>query len=473
MAELHDRFRSFDRIAAPDLWAEVEERAAAAAPEPLSRLGVPPITGAWTDQGRVRTLRLVVLLALLVLTVLVLAFAFGRRQPVPTTPLVFMSLAGSEPALYTVDIDTGQIGTVMSWTGSRLHVSPNGRYALFDAVVGPSTGLEGPGPGLVLARTDGSDARVVDDPGYELGRVWESIWAPDSHAVAWLRWTADRTASVMVLEVDGGETRRIDIGPGVDPHLVWSPDNVHVAYVDWAECEGTTSPHLYVVDTMAADFIEVGINADLNSLPEWSHDGRRLAAHVANPTVATTPRSQETPDQASASCSPRVVPPAILIWDSATGEETRLPVGSDTVFNLAWARDDSALMALTATTLLTIPIDGGPAEELAKLEGGGALWSPDSTHLAWLEGGDADSASLWVMDVPGGERRRIAGDIGSGPEGWPLWSPDGQWLAFFRGPPTVEPGLPSGSIWIVRPDGSDERLLVDASVAPDLTGVDW
>ena len=35
MAELHDRFRSLDRVAVPDLWAEVEQRAVASVPEPL------------------------------------------------------------------------------------------------------------------------------------------------------------------------------------------------------------------------------------------------------------------------------------------------------------------------------------------------------------------------------------------------------------------------------------------------------
>ena len=271
----------------------------------------------------------------------------------------------------------------------------------------------------------------------------------------------------MVLDVEADDPRRIDLGPGVKPHLVWSPDNVHLAYVDWAQCEDTTNPHLDVVDTIAGDFVEIGVGADLNSLPTWSHDGARLAAHVANPTVPTTPRADQTPDQIRGSCSPQVIPPAIIIWDGATGEMTTLPVSPTIAFNLRWSSDDVDVLALTPTSLIKVPVDGSAAEELARLEGGGAFWSPDAQWLAWPErdGGTAETSSLWVMDVPGAGRRQVAREIElSGAEGWPLWSPDSEWIAFHR---------PDGSIWVVRPDGTDERLLVDASLAPDLAGVDW
>ena len=192
MTELHARFRSLDRVATPDLWDEIEERATATAPEPLAKVRVPSFPAGRVDLPRRHALRLALLLALLIVTTIVLILAFGRQRPGGTMPLVFMSLSGSGPAMYAVDIDSGNTQTFLNWTGSRLHLSPDGRYAVFDAVVGPEDGPADPGPGLVLARTDGSNARVVDAPGYELGRVGESIWAPDSHAVAWVRWTQDR-----------------------------------------------------------------------------------------------------------------------------------------------------------------------------------------------------------------------------------------------------------------------------------------
>ena len=157
-------------------------------------------------------------------------------------------------------------------------MSPDGRYAFLEAAVTPTTNYFDPGYGLVLVRTDDSEIRVISDrANYQLGEYWESIWAPDSHAVAWIS-RAD--GQLKVLDVSGPEPKSIDVALGGEPHLVWSPDSVHLAYVSWANCLEGFEPQLYVVDTVAGDVEEVGVGLDLGSLPSWSHDGSRLAASV-------------------------------------------------------------------------------------------------------------------------------------------------------------------------------------------------
>ena len=95
--------------------------------------------------------------------------------------------------------------------------------------------------------------------------------------------------------------------------------------------------------------------------------------------------------------------------------------------------------------------------------------------MAWtsVDSSPTETFSLWVMDIAEGETRRLARDVpGGGPEGWPKWSPDGAWIAFFRAS-TDPDAINGGSIYIVHPDGSGERLLVDEGLGVDLAGVDW
>jgi Tol biopolymer transport system component len=460
MADLHDRFRSLDRIAVPDLWADVEERAVAAAPKPLSRVGIPSLGHDWLERPRSRAWQYVLVLALLIVALLMLVLAVGGEPTVPTTPLVFNVQAGSgPPGLYAVDIASGRRQLIGETLGQRIHVSPDGRWALFEGTRFRGA-ISNMAKVLILARTDGSGAREVSDSEYELGREWESIWAPDSHAVAWLSWRIGEP-SLMVADVAGGDPHEIVMPPGVDPHLVWSPDSVHVAYVDWAACESLESRHLYVVDTVAGTYQEVGDGLDLGSLPAWSHDGRHLAARVASGAVI----DQGSPPDPNM-CVGREGPQDIVIWTADTDQLRTMTMAFD-IFNLAWSPDDAMVMGQSGQSVWGIPIDGAMVAELARLEPGGeAIWSPDAGRLAWTawDGTSEETFSLWVTDVPGGESRRVARDVeGSGSGVWPKWSPDGAWIAFHRG----------GGFWIVRPDGSGERLLVDASLVPDRGGVDW
>ena len=74
-----------------------------------------------------------------------------------------------------------------------------------------------------------------------------------------------------------------------------------------------------------------------------------------------------------------------------------------------------------------------------------ASWSPDGVQLAF--GGPG---GIVRAPVAGG----AATGVTRGPDTAPVWSPDGAWIAFRRGPPAGGPEL-----WIVHPDGSGARRL--------------
>lgn len=82
-------------------------------------------------------------------------------------------------------------------------------------------------------------------------------------------------------------------------------------------------------------------------------------------------------------------------------------------------------------------------------------WSPDSQQLA-VTRGDGRTTDIVVISADGSEERAVT----SGDEGddGPVFSPDGEWIAFSRTTSLGEAPLKAG-IHVVRPEGSELRAV--------------
>jgi TolB protein len=98
-----------------------------------------------------------------------------------------------------------------------------------------------------------------------------------------------------------------------------------------------------------------------------------------------------------------------------------------------------------------------------------ADWSPDGTRFVCMcrPPGSADY-EIYVMNADGSDATRLTTQPGH--DGWPVWSPDGRLIAYsskrddcrFSDHPDcirTGPDGPHSDIWVMRPDGSDQRRL--------------
>jgi Tol biopolymer transport system component len=163
------------------------------------------------------------------------------------------------------------------------------------------------------------------------------------------------------------------------------------------------------------------------SSPTWSPDGRQIAFtirtqyHIAIYVVGANAAT------------------AVKIADDADGPD--------------WSPDGAWIayvdFARSSGAITIIRPDGSQRTKIAN--GHMPLWSPDGRQIAYI----ADDL-LYVTTVDGSGSRRLLGD--SVLHAWSIsWSPDGSRIAVAM----ARAGAEWARVYVVKPDGSDVRALVD------------
>lgn len=79
-----------------------------------------------------------------------------------------------------------------------------------------------------------------------------------------------------------------------------------------------------------------------------------------------------------------------------------------------------------------------------------ARWSPDGKQIVFTHGNQ-----LWIVDTSGQNARPLTKDPAKEYEYVGDWSPDGKLIAYLR-----EERSSEYKIWLIRPDGNDQRMLL-------------
>jgi len=96
-------------------------------------------------------------------------------------------------------------------------------------------------------------------------------------------------------------------------------------------------------------------------------------------------------------------------------------------------------------------------------------FSPDGNHVAFTwTGPGQDNQDIYVQLIGSGSPLQRTTDPLADYN--PVWSPDGRWIAFFRGQPPAPTGMRSRELRVIPPLGGMERKLADIR-AQDFTGL--
>jgi dipeptidyl aminopeptidase/acylaminoacyl peptidase len=275
---------------------------------------------------------------------------------------------------------------------------------------------------------------------YALTGVADPRISPDGSRVAYQIWSIDKESNeyrgaIWVAPVDGsGEPRPFTSGERRDGTPRWSPDGRWLAFTSNRGGE-KSPPNLYVIPAEGGEARRLTDGKEGVEKYAWSPDSTRIV-------YAARCRDAAYEEEDDRKRAPRRV--------------TRLFYKLDSV---GWTTD-------RRTHLFVVGLDGGEAKQITDgdCEDGDPVWTPDGERIVFtsLRGERWDTelvTRMYVVGAEGGEPEQLTGDDASFET--PVFSPDGSLIAFGYG---VEDGTfpHHGQIGVMRPDGSDLRLLTTA-----------
>ncbi len=260
--------------------------------------------------------------------------------------------------------------------------------------------------------------------------------------IVYLRYAEDESTQ-LALVTPGEAPQSLTNEPFDVLDYAVAPDGLFIAYTLYRADGGSD---LWLIGTDGQNkrqLLDCGGSTCSNAV--WHPDGRRLVYERRNVLTLGAPPG----------------PPRLWWLDVNTGDTVAVFADSQWLGLLATFSPDGQWLGYVsplAQQVQAYNLETAQTFLIQSRTGESAAWSPDSTTLLFTEAEllpDVFSVVIYRATLASNEVVKISGDVPY-TDGWPAWSPDGQWLAFNRKAPNEASGK---QIWLMRTDGSEARPL--------------
>ncbi|XP_020212488.1 uncharacterized protein LOC109797018 [Cajanus cajan] len=223
-----------------------------------------------------------------------------------------------------------------------------------------------------------------------------------------------------------------------------SPDSTRVGY---HKCRGEPNAHSspqFLLENVRSPVPNLTLFRFVGSFPVFSPAGDRIA-YVEMPGVYVVNRDGSNLRKVSNAMA------FSTAWDRVRAGVIYTAIGE------TFASESSQV------DIVSMDVDEGNSVKRLTLDGKNNAFPSPSPDGKWIvfRSGRSGHKNLYIMDAVGGERKGLR-RLTEGP--WTdtmcNWSPDGEWIAFASD--RHDPGSGSFELYLIRPDGSGLRKLVES-----------
>ena len=279
-------------------------------------------------------------------------------------------------------------------------------------------------------------------------------WSPDGRRIAFssTRHREDEdhdpdNLEIYVMNADGTGVTRLTHNDARDWRPMWSPDGRRIAFVSTRHREDEDydpdKVEIYVMNADGTGVTRLTHNDALDSLPNWSPDGRRIAF--------TSTRHREDEDHDSDKVE-------IYVMNADGTGVTRLTHNDARDWRPMWSPDGRRIAFVSTrhrededydpdkVEIYVMNADGTGVTRLTHNDALDSLpnWSPDGRRIAFVstrhredEDYDPDNLEIYVMNADGTGVTRLTHNDAR--DSSPSWSPAGERAA--AAPATTQPGV--------------------------------
>jgi Tol biopolymer transport system component/DNA-binding winged helix-turn-helix (wHTH) protein len=331
----------------------------------------------------------------------------------PDGQIAFIRTSGSEFEVFTVPVlgngperklfSLGQNAN-FEWT-PHLDWSGDGKYLAYTEKISLQAKT-----GIALFSPDTGERRTLTSPPEDSYLDNFFSFSPDGRSLAFVRMNTPVTADLYVVQVTGGDPKRLTFDNAEFAGIAWSSDGREIIF----SCDRAQTPGLWRIPASGGTPEHLQMGGDIAGSFAVSRRGNRLAyiercesdTNIYRVDLSSLPDQQPAPTRLIASTrldnNPKISP---------DGQKIAFESNRSGKFEI-WLCD----------------IDGGNPIQLTSMGSAGSpSWSHDGKQIAFDSHKDG-KGDLYVIDADGRFPRRLTTE--SSEDDVPRWSTDDKWIYF-------------------------------------------